>query len=119
MLNPILSPHVMKALGKPIDQLDRTIRRPKKQRPGIRSHRSAIECRHHFASFNGCKSEQICATLCLHRGAPRIDGKRCGTTTFADSALRCTVLCEKCGLVALPKHSDGSAAILRVVRQAL
>jgi hypothetical protein len=23
-------------------------------------------------SFDGCKSKQICATLCRHRGAPRI-----------------------------------------------
>jgi transposase InsO family protein len=26
--------------------------------------------RHHFASFNRCKSRQIRATLCRHRGAP-------------------------------------------------
>src|ERR1700736_2589038 len=98
MLNQLWSPHVMKTLGKPLDQLDRTIRRSKKQCPGIRSHRRAIECCHDFASFDGCKSEQICATVCLHRGAPRINGKRCGTTTFADSSPRCTLLCEKSGL---------------------
>jgi hypothetical protein len=39
------------------------------------SDRPAIECCHHFAAFNRCKSKQISATLCRHRGAPRINEK--------------------------------------------
>ena len=75
MLDQMLSACVVEARGKPLRQLDRAIRRPKKQRPGIRRNRPAVERAHNFASFNRCKSEQIRATLCPHRGAPRIDRK--------------------------------------------
>ncbi len=75
MFDQLLAPCVVKAGGKPLRQFDRMIRRPQKQRAGIRGDRPAVERRHNFASFNRCKSEQICATLCRHRGAPRIARK--------------------------------------------
>jgi len=75
VLDQVGAPHVVKARGKPIHHSDRTIRRAQQQRSGIRGDRAGIERRYHFASFNGCKSKQIRATLCRHRGAPRIDEK--------------------------------------------
>jgi hypothetical protein len=75
MLDQRLAPCVVEAPGKPLRQLDRAIGRPKKQRPRIRGDRPAIEAAHNFASFNSCKSKQIRATLCPHRGAPRIARK--------------------------------------------
>ena len=56
--------------SKPLDQSDRPVRRPQQQGPGIRGHPTAVKCRHHRAPFDGCKSEQIRVTLCLHRGSP-------------------------------------------------
>ena len=70
MLNQMLTPHVVKAPGKPVHHPDRPIRRAEQQRSRIRRDRAAVERRHHFASFNRCKSKQIQATLCRHRGAP-------------------------------------------------
>jgi hypothetical protein len=57
MLDQVLASLVMKAGGKPLRQPDRIIRRPQKQRAGIRGDRSAVERRHHLAFFNGCKSK--------------------------------------------------------------
>jgi hypothetical protein len=37
--------------------------------------RPAIKAGDNLAAFNGCKSKQICATVCRHRGAPRITPK--------------------------------------------
>ena len=73
VLDPFRTPLVVEARRKPIHHTDGSIRRAQKQRSGIRADRAAVERRHHFASFNRCKSKQICATLCRHRGAPRID----------------------------------------------
>ena len=75
MLDQMWPTGVVKARGKPLRQLDRMIRRPQKQRARIRADRPAVECYHNVAAFNDCKSEQICATLCRHRGAPRIARK--------------------------------------------
>jgi hypothetical protein len=66
---------VHEAGGKAINQPDRTIRRSQQQRPGIRCDRSTIKSRHNGAAFHRCKLEQFCATLCRHRGAPRIGAK--------------------------------------------
>jgi hypothetical protein len=44
-------------------------------RAGIRCHLAAIKCGHHFASFDRCKAEQICATCCVHRDSPGSSGK--------------------------------------------
>ena len=57
MLDQLLAPHVVKAGSKPLRQPDRAIRRPQKQRTGVRSDCAPIECRHHLAAFNRCKSE--------------------------------------------------------------
>ena len=56
--------------GKPLDQTDRPIRRPQQQRTGIRGHAAAVKPRHHRPPRDGCKSEPIRATLCLHRVSP-------------------------------------------------
>ena len=75
MLDQFWAPLVVKARRKPIHHSDRAIRRAQKQRARIRRDRPAIERRYHIASFNRCKIKQICATLCRHRGAPRISDK--------------------------------------------
>jgi len=35
-----------------------------------------------LASFHRCKSKQICATVCRHRGAPRISAKSFSQNNF-------------------------------------
>jgi hypothetical protein len=54
---------VDKTIGKPLDQSDRAIRRPQQQGPRIRGHPAAVKPCHHRAPFDGCKSQQIRATL--------------------------------------------------------
>ena len=61
---------VGKTIGKPIDQPDRPVRCSQQQGPGIRGHLAAVKSRHHRAPRDGCKTEQIRATLCLHRVSP-------------------------------------------------
>jgi len=91
MLDQMLTPLVVKAGSKLLRQLERMIRRPQKQCSGIRGDRAAVECCHHVASFNGCKSKQICDTFCRHRGALRIARKSLlHNNFFADSVPRCT-----------------------------
>ncbi len=75
VLNQISPPLVVKARGKPSRHSDRAIRRSQKQRSRIRRHQAGIKCRFHSAAFNGSKIKQFCATLCRHRGAPRIGPK--------------------------------------------
>jgi hypothetical protein len=75
VLDQFRAPHVVKARCQPIHHSDRTIRRAQKQRSCIRRDRARIECRDHRAAFNRFKSKEIRATLCRHRGAPRIDEK--------------------------------------------
>ena len=73
VLDQFRTPLVVKARRKPIHHPDGAIRRAQQQRSGIRGDRAGIERRHHLASFNRFKSKEIRATLCRHRGAPRID----------------------------------------------
>jgi len=75
MLDQVRTSLVVEACRKSIHQPDRTIRRSEKERAAIRRDWPAVERRHHFAAFHGCKSEQIWDTLCPHRGAPRIGRK--------------------------------------------
>ena len=75
MFDQVLASHIVKAGRKPIHHPDRPIGRSQQQRPGIRRDRPAIERRNHLAAFNSCKSKQISATLCRHRGPPRINEK--------------------------------------------
>ena len=53
--------------GKPLDQSDRAIRGSQQQGPRVRAHPATVKPGHHSAPPDGCKSEQIRATLCLHR----------------------------------------------------
>ena len=78
-------PHtaVRKTRGKPIDQSDRTIRRTQQQGTGIRGDLAAVERRDHRASFDACKTEQIRATLRLHRGSPSVLRQTVATTRFS------------------------------------
>jgi hypothetical protein len=75
VLDQVGAPLVVKARGKPIHHPDGPIRRAQKQRSCIRRDRARIECRHHRAAFNRFKSKEIRATLCRHRGTPRVDEK--------------------------------------------
>ena len=63
---------VAEAGGEAIDEADRPIGRAKQHRAGVRSDASAVESRRHGTSFDGYKFKQIRDTVCLHRGAPRI-----------------------------------------------
>ena len=84
MLNIFLPARVPETGGKSSHHANRTIRRTQQQRPRIRTDHPAIEGRYDFATFNSSKSKQICATLCRHRGAPRISRSRSRKTAFAD-----------------------------------
>jgi len=70
----VLDQRLVAAIGeaarKPVNQSDRPIRRSQQQNPGIRRDRPAVKRGHHGATFNTCKTKQIRATLCLHRGDP-------------------------------------------------
>ena len=66
---------VVKARRKPTDHSDRTIGRAQKQPSRVRRHQAGIKRCFHSAAFHGSKIEQFCATLCRHRGSPRIAQK--------------------------------------------
>jgi hypothetical protein len=70
MLDQIGAAGVLEARRKPTNQTDRVIRGTQQQRAGIRPHRSTIKGSDYRAPFDTCKSKQICATLCRHRGPP-------------------------------------------------
>jgi hypothetical protein len=73
VLDQFRAPHVVKARGQSIHHPDRAIRRAQQQRSGVRRDRARIERRYHRAAFNRFKFKEIRATLCRHRGAPRVD----------------------------------------------
>ena len=68
--NTIRRATVRKAARKPIHKPYRPVRRPQKQRAGIRSHPPATEIGHDIAAFQACKSHPRRATLCVLRRAP-------------------------------------------------
>ena len=75
------------ASGKAPNQPDRAIRRSQQQGTGIRRDRSTVKSRHHGAAFHRAKLKQFsanrfCATLCRHRGAPRIVRKSFSQKNF-------------------------------------
>jgi hypothetical protein len=72
MLDPLLTPLVVKARGQPLYQVDRPIGRPQKQRASIRSHQPAVESGFHRPPFDRSKIKAVCATFCRHRGSPPI-----------------------------------------------
>jgi hypothetical protein len=63
-------PPIGEAGGKPLGEPDRGVRRAKQQRTGVGGDRAAVKPRHHLPPLHGCKSEQVRATLCGHRGTP-------------------------------------------------
>jgi hypothetical protein len=72
VLDRVLPATIAKAPGKPGDQTDRTIGRAEKQRSRVRRHQRGVKGRIHSAPFHDSKIKPFCATLCRHRGAPRI-----------------------------------------------
>ena len=72
VLDQLWAAKVAEAGREAIDEADRPVGRAKQHRAGIRSDASAVESGHHRTSFHGYKSKQIRDTVCLHRGAPRI-----------------------------------------------
>jgi hypothetical protein len=58
------------ATGKAFDHSDLPIGGAQQHRPGLRGHRPTVERRHYLPPFDGCKTKQIRATLCLHRDSP-------------------------------------------------
>ena len=70
VLDQVSRPHIPETRREPIDQPDRTIRRAQKQPTSVRCDRPAVKRSHDSAPFNACKSKQIRATLCRHRGTP-------------------------------------------------
>ena len=59
---------IPEAGGKARHDIDRPIGRAEQQAAGIGGDQTAVERRHHGAALDACKTEQIRATLCLHRG---------------------------------------------------
>ncbi len=74
----------------PLDQPDRPVDAPQQQRPGVGSHRPAVETGHHFPLFDGCEFKSRRATVRWRRGIPGNRITVCGKTVFADSQPRCT-----------------------------
>jgi hypothetical protein len=72
VLDQVLPPLVVKARGKSINHSDRSIRGSQQQRSRIRRHQTGIKGCFHSAAFNYSRIKAFCATLCRHRGAPRI-----------------------------------------------
>src|SRR4051794_19362111 len=82
VLDQVRAAPVREAGRKASDQVDRPIGRPEQQRSGIRGDRAAIECRLDLAALDRCKTEEVRATLCEHRGAPPNRASYCCTTTL-------------------------------------
>ena len=70
VLDQLRGPAVGKTPGKPLDQADRPVRRPQQQGTRVRGHPAAVKPSHYRTFFDGCKSKQIRATFCKHRGSP-------------------------------------------------
>ncbi len=61
---------ILEAGGHALDQADGAIGGPQEQGAGIGRDGPTIKGRDHAPPLDGCKSEQIWATVCVHRGAP-------------------------------------------------
>jgi hypothetical protein len=70
MLDQHRRTRIAEAGREPIDQPDCSVRGAQQQRTGIRRDRPTIKRRDHAAPCDACKSKQIRATLCRHRGPP-------------------------------------------------
>jgi hypothetical protein len=75
MLDQLRGAVILKAGGKALHEMDGAIRLAKQQRPGLRGDRPAVKRGHHGAAIHGCKSKQVWATLCRHRGGPLMKSK--------------------------------------------
>ena len=82
VLDQILAAMIAKAGRKSIHKINRSIGRAKKQPTRIRRHQSSIKGRLHNAAFHHSKIKLFCATLCRHRGAPRIIAKSFSQKNF-------------------------------------
>jgi len=82
VFNQIGAAIVAKTVCKPIHQIDGSIGRAQKQRSRIRRHQSGIERGFHSPTFDASKIKSFRATLCRHRGAPRIIGKSFSHNNF-------------------------------------
>jgi len=72
VLDQLRAPRVVKARCKPSDHSDRAIRGPQQQRASIRRDQAAIKSGFHRAAVHYSKIKAFRATLCRHRGFPRI-----------------------------------------------
>jgi hypothetical protein len=70
------------ARGQSINQSDCPIRRPQQQGSGVRGDRSSVKTTHNFAASDESKVKPFCATLCRHRGSPRIIKKSFSQNNF-------------------------------------
>jgi hypothetical protein len=68
MLDQLCAATVAEASRETIDQPDPSIRRPQKQRTGVRCDRSSVKPSDHHPAIYRCKFKQFWATLCRHRG---------------------------------------------------
>ncbi len=82
MLDQLLAALVVKAPRQSAHQSDRAICRPQQQSAGIRRDRTTVEASHNFPPLDGCKSKQIRATLCRHRGDLQIVRKSFSQSNF-------------------------------------
>lgn len=83
---------VAEACRHPLDQPDRPVRLAQQECPGIRRHRSAVECRHHVTTIEPFEFELTGDTLCLHRTPHRNRSTLCHKRMISDSWGRCTGL---------------------------
>ena len=82
MFDVRLRSSIDKAGRQPIHQPDRPIRCTQQQPARVRSDRTAVKPRDHFAAFNRFKSKTIRDTLCGHRGSLRIRRKSFSQNNF-------------------------------------
>jgi hypothetical protein len=82
MFDQVLTAMIAKAICKTTHQTNRPIGRAQKQRSGIRRHQPGIEGCFHSPTFHHSKIKLFCATLCRHRGSPRIIEKSFSQNNF-------------------------------------
>ncbi len=100
---------VLEATRQPPNQIDRPVRRPKQQRPGVRRQRATIKTGQNFAPPDRCKFKRFRGRLCRNRGGLSFCVRGSRKTVFADSAPRCTYRREISGLA--PKALSKKACL--------
>ena len=66
---------ILEAGGETAGQAENPVGGTQQKRTCVRRHGAAVEDSNHGAAFDGCKSQQVCATLCRHRGSPLLSDK--------------------------------------------